>query len=372
MKILMTADTFGGVWTYALQLARGLKPSNVEIVLATMGRLPSPEQRREANSYENLTLCSSEFALEWMHDPWADVDRASHWLLELESKFQPDIIHLNGYTHAALPWKAPKVVACHSCVLSWWIAVKSCVAPLKEWGVYRRRVQQGLRAADFVVAPSSAMLSSVNALYGDLACPGTVIPNAVDCSIYEAAQKQPYIFSAGRLWDPAKNVKALVEAGAEVAWPVYMAGETDQSTQQAASLSSNVSFLGELAHEQMATLLRSASIYCLPARYEPFGISILEAAHAKCALVLGDIPSLRENWQGAAMFVSPDDSSGLAGILEELIGDSALRNEYGQRAHQRARRFLPEYFAASYLRVYQNMTLLRARQTALAMERVVA
>ncbi len=33
----------------------------------------------------------------------------------------------------------------------------------------------------------------------------------------------------------------------------------------------------------------------LPARYEPFGLSVLEAALSGCALVLGDIPSLRES-----------------------------------------------------------------------------
>jgi glycogen synthase len=361
MKILMTADTLGGVWTYALQLARGLQRADTEVILATMGRLPTPEQRFEASRSANLTLCSSEFALEWMNDPWADVDRAAHWLLELESKFQPDIIHINGYAHAALPWQAPKLVACHSCVLSWWAAVNSSQAPLKEWGTYRDRVKQGLRSADFIVAPSAAMLSSIRALYGEPPCPGAVIANAVDCSLYDPGKKEPYIASAGRLWDAGKNVKALIEAGAEIAWPVYLAGEASKNITCENNLSPNVVFLGQLPPARMAALLRCAAIYCLPARYEPFGLSVLEAAHARCPLVLGDIPSLRENWQGAAMFVSPDDVSGLAGVLEELIGDNGLRNEYAQRARHRAQQFLPATFAASYFHVYQHLNAARAR-----------
>ena len=40
------------------------------------------------------------------------------------TSFKPDIVHLNNYVHAALPFRAPKLVVGHSCVLSWWRAVK--------------------------------------------------------------------------------------------------------------------------------------------------------------------------------------------------------------------------------------------------------
>ena len=40
------------------------------------------------------------------------------------------------------------------------------------------------------------------------------------------------------------------------------------------------------------------------ALYEPFGLAVLEAAQAGCALVLSDIPTFRELWDGAALFVA--------------------------------------------------------------------
>ncbi|MFN7117439.1 MAG: hypothetical protein ACK4TA_11615 [Saprospiraceae bacterium] len=40
--ILMTADTLGGVWTYALELAQGLQSFDIQVHLATMGRHLSP------------------------------------------------------------------------------------------------------------------------------------------------------------------------------------------------------------------------------------------------------------------------------------------------------------------------------------------
>ena len=71
----------------------------------------------------------------------------------------------------------------------------------------------------------------------------------------------------------------------------------------------HVRLLGKLSESELARHYARAAIYCLPARYEPFGLSVLEAALSGCALVLGDIPSLRENWTGAAEFAPPDDAS---------------------------------------------------------------
>src|SRR5581483_11395624 len=109
-RILMTADTIGGVWTYSLELARGLAKHGVEVHLATMGALPTREQRKEASDIRGLLLHTSTCKLEWMDDRWGDVERAGEWLLKLEQTTRPDLIHLNGYAHAVLPWSVPTIV----------------------------------------------------------------------------------------------------------------------------------------------------------------------------------------------------------------------------------------------------------------------
>src|SRR4051812_3826247 len=131
MKILMTSDTVGGVWNYALQLAAALAPHGAQIHLATMGAAPDRAQCEAAAALHNLTLYSSTFELEWMADgrAWRDVDAAGEWLLALENQIAPDVVHLNGYAHGALPFQAPVMVVGHSCVLSWWQAVKGEDAP---------------------------------------------------------------------------------------------------------------------------------------------------------------------------------------------------------------------------------------------------
>ncbi len=348
-RILMTADTVGGVWTYALELARALQPFGVEVALATMGKPMSASQRQEVRSLANVEAYESAFKLEWMEDPWKDVRLAGDWLLELESSFRPSVVHLNGYAHGNLPMKAPKVVVGHSCVLSWWEAVHGHPAPA-EWARYRQAVTAGLRAADLVIAPSAAMLQALQGHYGPFAASG-VIANGRQLPASRGAPKQNYILTVGRLWDEAKNVAALQAVALELPWPVYVAGEDRPEAGEQQSCA-NVTRLGKLSARDLAPWFERASIYALPARYEPFGLSILEAALSDCALVLGDIPSLRDNWDGAAVFVPPSNSGALKDALCELISNPGLRHEHAARARQVAAAFTPERMAEQYASAY--------------------
>ena len=166
-SILMTADTVGGVWTYSVELAAALAPHGIEVFIASMAGPASEYQRGQIAALPNVRLFESEFKLEWMEDPWDDVDRAGAWLLGLEAKLSPDLIHLNNYAHGDLAWSAPVLTVGHSCVLSWWEAVHGCAAPA-NWEEYARRVSQGLRASSIVVAPSRAMMKVLQHHYGPL------------------------------------------------------------------------------------------------------------------------------------------------------------------------------------------------------------
>lgn len=348
-RILMTADAVGGVWNYALELSRALGRHGVEVVLATMGPRPRPEQRAEAAALPNVALCESHYQLEWMESPWSDLARAGEWLLELERHFRPDVIHLNGYAHGALPWRAPTVVVGHSCVLSWWRAVRGDEPPA-EWQRYREMVRTGLHAAGAVVAPSAAMLDALEHEYGPLAHAG-VVYNGRETDEFPPAHKQPYVLSVGRLWDEAKNAVALARVAPQLGWPVRLAGDTAPPG-GAAGAWPNVELVGRCGPATLAPLYGHAAIYAQPARYEPFGLSVLEAAMAGCALVLGDIPSLREIWGEAARYVPPDDPAALAAALRELIADHDLRHVHALRAYERAGFYTAARMAEGYLDAY--------------------
>jgi glycogen synthase len=358
MRILLTTDTVGGVWTYATELARALKPHGVEVALATMGAPLRPDQRARAESLDNVRVYESEYRLEWMQEPWDDVRRAGEWLLGVEADFMPDVVHLNGYAHGALPWRAPVMVVGHSCVLSWWQAVKGEAAPA-AWDRYRDEVRRGLRAADVVVAPSAAMLLELRRLYGRLP-QGMVICNGRDSTAFRRGPKEPLVLSAGRLWDEAKNLTLLERAAPHLPCPVYVAGD-DRSPDGAAARTRHTLALGRLDDSAMAHWLSRASVYALPARYEPFGLSVLEAALADCALVLGDTASLREVWADAALFVAPDDADGLASAIRGLAESPARREQMATRARARARRYSPQRMAQQYVLAYESLLCPRPR-----------
>ncbi len=354
MTVLMTAGTAGSVWTYALDLARALGQREVDVVLATMGESPTAEQRHEARGISTLTVAESSYRLESTTDPWTDVQNAGTWLLELDRRARPDVVHLNGYAHGALPFSAPVLVTAHSCMLSWWSAVRGEDAPA-SWNRYRAAVLNGLVHADAVVAPSRAMADCVERFHAP-PTPVRVIPNGRDASLYTAAgPKGPFVLAAGRFDDEGANVALVAEAAPSMPWPVYVAGDMGEAAWPA-----SVTPLGRLSTSRLAQWYADATIYARPARYEPFGMSVLEAALSGCALVLGDIESLREVWGGAAVFVPPDDARSLAAAVIRLADDDAYREEMSARAVACARQYSLDRAADAYLGLYNEMGDTRA------------
>jgi glycosyltransferase involved in cell wall biosynthesis len=355
----MTTDTLGGVFSYATSLASWLSGRGVQVNLATMGGRLSAAQRAAAEK-AGARVHESTYRLEWMQEPWEDVRRAGDWLLALERELRPDLVHLNGYAHAALDWRAPVRVVAHSCVCSWFRAVRDERAP-ESWNRYREVVAQGLAAAR-VIAPTHALLKMLRREYGrprdgEVIFNGVALPRRVQAPVKEAA-----VLCAGRLWDPAKNIAALQAAAGSVRWPIWAAGEA-RAPEAGASVSlPALQLLGALSREELASWMDRAAIFAAPALYEPFGLSILEAAGRRCALVLGDIPSLRELWSDCALFVDPCNARALALALNRLIDESSLRQALAERAYRRAQSYDLERMGRAYLRCYGSVPAPSALQ----------
>lgn len=384
MKILMTTDTVGGVWTYTMELCAALADFGVHIELASLGRALSPGQWRDVSQLRHVQVQvhENDYKLCWMNDPWDDVEQSGQWLLALERKLKPDLIHVNDLGLAGFNWHAPVVLVAHSCVGSWWEAVKQQLPHSDHWRRYRALVRRSVQNADWLVAPSRAILNRVLHFYGP-ARVSLVIPNgrsfpplargdvAADLSHLDSPRedKAALIFAAGRIWDEAKNIGALVGIAERLPWPVYIAGENEEpgrddlpakrpSAKDASvedAFKAGVHYLGHLEAEHMAHWLKRTAIYVAPAHYEPFGLGILEAARAGCALVLGDIPSLREVWADAALYVPPDDADALQGRIDELIANPRRRRQIAARAWQHAQVYSTDRMGSDYLQCYRSL-----------------
>lgn len=349
-RVLMTTPAEGPVWDASLELSRALGARGAEVTLACLGAPLSMAQWAEVRRVPGPRVEQSTWRLEGPGDVWEDVKAAGEWLLELEARLRPEAIHLNGYCHGALPWGRRPLVVGHECASAWWEAVRG--EPGVERDVrYRWEVTRGLRAAGHVVASSSALLGALARHHGPLPS-SSVIPlgrRAEDCP--PAAAREPFVLTTGALWDEAANLEVLETVAPWLAWPVLVAGSLehpDGGEVRARHLRS----LGPLEPRALAGVMGRASIYALPARHEPSGLRVLEAALAGCALVLGDIPSLREHWEDAAVFVTPEDPDMLARALRHLVTEPVLCARMSTLARTRALEFTPERQADAYLGVY--------------------
>jgi glycosyltransferase involved in cell wall biosynthesis len=265
---------------------------------------------------------------------------------------RPDVVHLNGYAHGRVPFFAPVMVVGHSCVLSWFDQVKHQPAP-SRYEEYRRRARAGLQCASLIVAPSRTMMGWLERLYGPFRA-ARVIHNAERPGPTAQKAKEPFVLAAGRMWDEAKNLAALGAAAASLPWPVLVAGDSRRADARTAD-GRQVRLLGPLKKEDLMSRIERASIFASPALYEPFGLSVLEAALRGCALALSDIPSFRELWDGCAEFASPRDPAALATALRRLIADPLRRAEYANLARCRAELFAPARMADAYLNAYRSL-----------------
>lgn len=349
----MTADTLGGVWNYSVDLCHALSHEQIEVHLATFGAPLNDYQRLQVHQSSNIILHESSLKLEWMQDPWQDVEKGYHWLKDICQSVAPDLIHFNNYGQVNHQWDIPTVLVTHSCVYSWWYAVRQ-EHPPESWRRYKKVVSQALHNASQVVSPTFAFLNEMEMIYGPLKN-SKVIYNGRDYPPAEARPKEPIILSAGRVWDEAKNIPVLMEMASQLAWPVYVAGENGHPVTKKITTAENIHYLGALSSEELSRWMLKASIYVLPAFYEPFGLSVLEAAHSGCALAISDIATFTELWHDAALFVHPRDPGTILQALDRLISDPSLRHTLAARARMMSLNYNLDKMANEYMTCYKQL-----------------
>lgn len=349
-RVLMTVDAVGGVWRYGLDLTSGLRSKGVETVFAGLGPRPSDAQRREAEAIGKLVWL--EAPLDWTAESEASLKRVPDLIADLAVREGAELLHLNLPSQAAgLDAAVPVVVVSHSCVVTWFAGVRGHAVP-DDWQWHYRLNRNGFDRADAVLAPSRSHAVMLQQAYGPI--DGLqVVYNASRVAPREG-ERENFVFAAGRWWDEGKN-GALLDAAAEhIAWPVVMAGASSGPNGQHLPLQ-NVIHRGELSHAEVMALTARAAIVVSPSVYEPFGLAVLEAARLGRALVLSDIPTYRELWDGAALFADPRDPDAFADAVNRLSQDSPLRGMLGRQALSRSGNFTAEAQSQTVMRIYANL-----------------
>jgi glycosyltransferase involved in cell wall biosynthesis len=359
-RLLITTDTVGGVWQYATDLAGGLVEHGVEPILVTLGQPPSAKQR--AGLAPGVELVETDLPLDWLATSAHDVTESGNGLARLATRLRADFVQLNAPAYAAAAsFDQPVVAVAHSCVGTWWQAVRGGrIDPDLAWRA--ELTGAGLRAADQVVAPSGAFATVLQHCYNLDERPA-VVRNGRRPLVTPDQAQQDFAFTAGRLWDDGKNVATLDRAAALMTRPLHMAGPTSGPNGAAIDLS-HAETLGPLSETEIAHYLAARPVFVSSAVYEPFGLAVLEAAQAGCPLVLSDIPTFRELWDGAARFVYPHDAEGFARAVEEITKSPELRTQLGEAARHRARDYTVERMAAGMAALYAGLPVRTAERVA--------
>lgn len=351
--ILMTADALGGVWQYSLELAGGLGRRGLAVTLALMGPAPSDAALARAEAATGARIRPTGLPLDWTAGRPAEVTQAAAAIARLACDIGADLVHLHSPALALAAFDVPVVAVCHSCVATWWDALGD--GPLPADLAWRADLAaRGCRAADRLLAPTRAFAEATRAAYGLDHPPAVVRNGRRPADLQSAAEPAARAFTAGRLWDRAKNAAALDRLAARLDVPLHAAGPAEGPNGERFT-ADRLRLLGRLDAAGMEQELTQRPVFVSLARYEPFGLAVLEAAGAGCALVLSDIPSFSELWAGAATFVAPDDDAAAADAVQGLIADPGWRASLAEAARGRAARYGTDPMADGVLAVFRAL-----------------
>jgi glycogen synthase len=367
MRVLVTADTVGGVWIYTRELVTGLVERGHSVVLVSFGGVPDSDQMGWQRTLPSTSIRfhPTKCPLEWMQDSEAGIAESFRFLQSLISETNPDILHSSQFCYGALDCGIPKIVVAHSDVVSWWKAVHGNEPPESNWfSWYRDTVSHGMAQADVVIAPSQWMLASARQHYG-FATRSRVIYNGRNPALFSTSgKKQNRAVSVGRLWDQGKQVSLLLARSQAI--PVQIIGSRNcpeklQSGETDLVSVPGIEILDTQSEAKICARFSEASVYVATSLYEPFGLAPVEAALSKCALIANDIPVFHELWGDCAFYFRHNDPEALVEVIREVSGDPVLRDDYAERAYTRARdRFDSQRMVDEYESLYYELASKRA------------
>jgi phosphatidylinositol alpha-mannosyltransferase len=202
-----------------------------------------------------------------------------------------------------------------------------------------------------------------------------VIPNGVDVSMFSAGRRRPE-FDDGRLnvlhvgrFDPRNGVDRVIRAWVEVRRSgtdarLILVGDGPlrplYESMVPADLRADAHFVGFVESEERPSYYASGDVLLCPAVGGTFGIIVVEAMAAGCAVVAADTPGfrnvMRDGVQGFMVDVAADvDCRQLAERTRLLLDDAAVRQRCSEAGRATALRFDWPVVADQVLRVYQEI-----------------
>lgn len=232
----------------------------------------------------------------------------------------------------------------------------------------RRFFQELLDRLSATICVSTAARDSI-ARYFD--ADWTIIPNGVDTERFmpdaprpaTIRQDMPAIVFVGR-FDPRNGLDALLDAyrllrqrRRDVQLVVVGDGPDRDRYHTMAQGLDGVTFAGRVSAEELPGYYACGAVYACPTVLGSFGITLLEAMATARPVVCYDTSGFRSVVRdGVEALLTPvGDVPALAGALERVLDDEALRRRMGQAGRQRALSFAWPAVADAVLDVYARL-----------------
>ncbi len=240
---------------------------------------------------------------------------------------------------------------------------------LRRWYGFLRMQAAVARQATSILCPSSSSARDVVTDFGVDPARVQVIPLGVDTVFAPPTEPRVpgRIVAMASADTPMKGIATLLEAFAKlrterdvelllISRPTP-GGQTEQIIDRL-SIQGSVRFVNGISDEELAAVVGSAEIACVPSLYEGFSLPTVEAMACETPLVVsraGAIPEVVGEDGQCAVLVTPGDVGELEAALAALLDDPERRTRMGQAGRQRALaefswRAVAEATAATYER----------------------
>lgn len=176
------------------------------------------------------------------------------------------------------------------------------------------------------------------------------------------APGEPFVFYPANFWDH-KNHRGLVQALRHLrqrgrAIPCVCTGsrlgreEEWRRLVEDAGVGDLMHHLGHRRRAEISWLYQHARALVFPSLFEGFGIPVVEAMHAGCAVACSRTTSLPEVVGEAGRYFDPTDPAAIAEAIAELWDDERRRTELARRGRSRAEAFSATRLVAGHRQAF--------------------
>jgi glycogen(starch) synthase len=307
-----------------------------------------------------------------------DATAAVRAMARATRQFRPDVLHVQCFSVNGVYAAGLARMFCIPLVIS-----LQGETAMDDHDIYERSVSLrlglrfGLRTASFVTGCSQFVLDDA-ARFGLAPQGGIVVPNGVEAG--DAAEAEPvdlpfsrFVLAVGRVVEK-KGFDLLINAFARITHlhpglGLLIGGDGPARSAlkervAAAGLEDRVVLPGHFNRGNVRWATSNASVFVLPSRLEPFGIVVLEA-------MLAGLPTIVTTRGGAGeivragidgLIVDPFDSEALAGAIDSVLTDEALRSRLIASARERVRGYGWPTVTARYLELYRSASIAQPAQ----------